>query len=150
MRLFSKSYEKSSRLGFHFISSTLRFSSMSFSVSFYFRLHIQSVTKKADILRPERCKKKNRSDRSRQESSFFQPLFRIRSFFQRVFACKIGFDTAENEFSKVCQKVVGQLDRLCQTKRRLMVWDWDDTLFPSTWISCQGLRLEDEAPDPVT
>ena len=61
---------------------------------------------------------------------------------------KIGFDTAENEFSKVCQ-VVGQLDRLNQAKRRLMIWDWDDTLFPSTWISCQGLRLEDEAPDPA-
>jgi hypothetical protein len=29
-------------------------------------------------------------------------------------------------------------------QRTLMVWDWDDTLFPSTWINCQGLRLEDE------
>jgi hypothetical protein len=29
-----------------------------------------------------------------------------------------------------------------------MIWDWDDTLFPSTWISCQGLRLDDEG-DPA-
>jgi hypothetical protein len=31
----------------------------------------------------------------------------------------------------------------------LMVWDWDDTLFPSTWINCQGLRLEDDDEPPL-
>jgi len=29
-------------------------------------------------------------------------------------------------------------------QRSLQIWDWDDTLFPSTWINGQGLRLEDE------
>jgi hypothetical protein len=28
--------------------------------------------------------------------------------------------------------------------KSLQIWDWDDTLFPSTWINGQGLRLEDD------
>ena len=30
-------------------------------------------------------------------------------------------------------------------QRSLQIWDWDDTLFPSTWLNGQGLRLEDDA-----
>jgi hypothetical protein len=30
----------------------------------------------------------------------------------------------------------------------LMIWDWDDTLLPSTWLNTQGLRLEDDEPMP--
>jgi hypothetical protein len=26
----------------------------------------------------------------------------------------------------------------------LFVWDWDDTLFPSSWINMQGMRLDDD------
>ena len=44
--------------------------------------------------------KESKSDRSCQELSNY------------FLVAKIGFDTAENESLKVCQKVVRQLDRL--------------------------------------
>jgi hypothetical protein len=28
----------------------------------------------------------------------------------------------------------------------LMIWDWDDTLLPSTWINTKGMRLDDDEP----
>jgi len=51
--------------------------------------------------------------------------------------------TAPDGFTSI-HGTTRRLSQECMKQRTLMVWDWDDTLFPSTWINCQGLRLEDE------
>ena len=42
-------------------------------------------------------------------------------FTTKYLLAKIGFDTVENESLKVCQKIVGQLDRLGETKHKLFL-----------------------------
>lgn len=67
-----------------------------------------------------------------------------------------GTDTPRRDGSRTCP-VTGLITRgngamLGSTRmlespkgRTLQIWDWDDTLFPSSWINQHGLRLDDDS-----
>lgn len=47
----------------------------------------------------------------------------------------------------ICHSDGDYLGTCCPSRTKegtFMIWDWDDTLFPSSWINAQGMRLDDD------
>jgi len=42
------------------------------------------------------------------------------------------------------QDIIGTTRARWERSHTLWVWDWDDTLFPSSWINMQAMRLDDD------